>query len=44
MEEKNTTIEESFEEWSNSMSEITQFADSITSRVQTLENRMEGVT
>lgn len=38
------TIEESFEEWSNSMSEITQFADSITSRVQTLENSMEGVT
>lgn len=38
------TIDESFEEWSNSMTEITQFADSITSRVQTLENNMEGVT
>lgn len=38
------TIEENFEEWSNSMTEITQFADSITSRVQTLENSMEGVT
>lgn len=38
------TIQNEYNNWVNSSSQITQFAENITLRVETLENNMEGVT